>query len=276
MRIESWQHDGLTFEATDSGPLDGPIVVLLHGFPQRRTCWRQVAALLNDRGVRTIAPDLRGYSPGARPKRRRDYRLPLLVGDVAALLECTGPAHLVGHDWGATVAWGTAATRQESVRSLTAVSVAHPRAFLGSMLRSTQLARSWYMGFFQIPFLPELMMRRPAAYRRSLSHAGMTEAQIEEYVEGVLADGALRGGLGYYRGLPLTWPLAAELGPVSVPTTMVWSDDDVALVRKGIDLTPRHVHADYDLVVLPGVSHWIPEEAPEALAQAILGRVEVG
>src|SRR5215213_5684608 len=126
-RLRSYRHDGLTFDVEDEGPLEGDPVVLLHGFPQRSTCWRLVVPLLHARGLRTYAPDQRGYSPSARPARRRDYRLERLVDDVLALVEAIGrPVHLVGHDWGAVVAWALASQRPDDVRTLTAVSVPHP------------------------------------------------------------------------------------------------------------------------------------------------------
>ena len=110
-RLTRFRHDGLVFDVRDEGPVDGDPVVLLHGFPERSTCWRDVAPLLHARGLRTYAPDQRGYSPGARPRRRRDHTIPKLVGDVVALIETIGrPVHLVGHDWGATVGWMVAAT----------------------------------------------------------------------------------------------------------------------------------------------------------------------
>ena len=107
-RLTAYRHEGLGFDVVDSGPVDGPVAVLLHGFPQRNTCWDGVRERLNKAGVRTVAPDQRGYSPGARPTGRRAYSMPHLVGDVLALLDelsvpgAQAPAHLVGHDWGPT------------------------------------------------------------------------------------------------------------------------------------------------------------------------------
>lgn len=271
-RITSYPRAGLEFDVLDEGPIDGDVVVLLHGFPQRAASWRSVTAILHGHGLRTLAPDLRGYSPRARPRRRRDYRTQLLADDVAALLELTGPAHVVGHDWGAVVAWATAATHPDVVRSLVAVSVGHPGAFLGSMLRSDQLLRSWYMGFFQLPGVPERVLSRPATARKVLRRAGMSHAMIDEFERDVVAAGALRGGLGYYRGLPLS-DLRASRKRVSAPTTMVWSDGDVALGRKGAAGSEKYVDADFRFAELPGVSHWIPDEAPEELAALILDRV---
>ncbi len=272
-RITSYSHDGLTFDVVDSGPIDGDVVVLLHGFPERASSWDAVSARLQAEGYRTLAPDQRGYSPGARPRGRRAYRVDLLVADVAALVERTGgPAHVVGHDWGAMVAWSLATARPELVRSLTALSVPHPSAFLHALTRSVQGLKSWYMLAFQIPFLPELVMsRRWAINRRVMRRTGMDDAGVDRFRSGILDHGALRGGLGWYRAMPFLDRSAPTR--VTVPTTMVWSDRDLFIGRASVEGSARFVDAPYELVVLPGVSHWIPTEAPRDAAAAILDRV---
>ncbi|MEQ6903186.1 alpha/beta fold hydrolase [Nocardioides sp. YIM 152588] len=268
-------NDGLTLGVLDDGPRGGEPIVLLHGFPERATSWRHVAPLLNDAGYRTLALDQRGYAAGARPPRRRDYRLPLLAGDVVALVEqAVGPdghAHVVGHDWGAAAAWATAALHPDRVRSLTAVSVPHPRAFLTAGLHSRQLLRSWYMAFFQVPRLPELLVGGDGG-ERLLTSFGMTADDLARFRSEVVEDGALPTALNWYRALPLTDP-RTSFGNVEVPTTMVWSDRDTAIDRWGVEHCNEYVDADFTFVELAGVSHWIPTQAPEALAEAILERV---
>src|ERR1700712_2275956 len=160
-RILEFTNDGLTFPVTDEGPLEGETVVLLHGFPQTSKSWDAVCAKLNESGYRTLRFDQRGYAPGARPKGRRPYRLSALTGDVAALVDQVGSkVHRVGHDWGSAVAWATAASKPELLKSLTAVSVGHPAAFQRSFLSSSQAFRSYYMLLFNIPRLPEAATRR--------------------------------------------------------------------------------------------------------------------
>lgn len=270
-RLTSYTRDGLVFDLRDEGPEDGDVVVLLHGFPQRASCWDEVLPALHAAGLRTIAPDQRGYSPGARPPRRRDYRLAELEADVVTLLELVGrPVHLVGHDWGAVVGWCVAAHHPALLRTWTAVSVPHPAAMFRSFLTSGQLLRSWYMGLFQLPLVPELQLGSPWA-ERVLRAGGMPAAAVDRYRSEIVDHGALPGALGWYRALPLSDP-RTSLSSVRVPTTMVWSDGDVALGRAGAELTERHVRAPYELVVLAGVSHWVPEQAPDALAEAILAR----
>ena len=273
-RITQFRHAGFTFDVIDSGPIDGTPVVLLHGFPQRATSWGAVSEHLHAQGMRTYALDQRGYSPGARPRSRFGYKITGLVSDVKALIDEIGqPVHLVGHDWGAGVAWAVAAHHPTSLRSLTAVSVAHPGAFLKSMLSSSQILKSYYMLLFQIPFLPEwLLSRKDGPGEKLLRAAGMSRPMIETFRTEIIADGALKGGLGYYRSMFLA---PGEFSRrVSVPTTYVWSDGDAALVRRGAELTPQFVTGPYELEVYAGASHWIPDELPAELAASITKRVQ--
>lgn len=273
MRLTSLAHDGLRLDVLDEGPEDGPPVVLLHGFPQRASCWGAVSARLHEEGFRTLAPDQRGYSPGARPTGRRAYAVPRLVGDVVALIDAAGegPVHLVGHDWGAVVAWALAAERPDLVHTLTTVSVPHPQAFVRSMGRSRQLLRSWYFLPFNVPGLVEqLATRAPGRFAAMLEGTGMTPSMAREVLTDVVEYGALSGALSWYRALPVSRP--AGVGRVRVPTTHVWSTGDVTLDRVGAELTGEWVDAPYRLEILEGVSHWVPELAPDALAAIIVDR----
>ena len=274
-RIREFANDGFTFTVVDDGPLDGEIVVLLHGFPQTSKSWDEVSARLNRDGYRTLRFDQRGYAPEARPRGRSAYRLSALVGDVVALIHAAGsPVHVVGHDWGAAVAWGAAANHPSLVRTLTAVSVPHPSAFTRSMLSSFQLLRSYYMLVFQFPWLPEAVARRyPKVFERFLAGSGMAAEGIEQVRADIVVGGALSGGLGWYRALPFGNP--NYVGKVSVPTTYVWSTRDVALGRRGAELTERYVTGPYRLEIVDG-SHWIPDQQPDRLADMIDERAKAG
>lgn len=271
-RITEYRRGPWTFDVIDEGPADGDPVILLHGFPQRASNWDRAARLLHERGLRTIAPDQRGYSPRARPRRRRDYRQSELVADVVALIDELGAQRVdvVGHDWGAAVAWTLAANHPGRVRTLTAISVPHPGAFLRAMPRG-QILRSWYMLVFQLPWLPEKLlgagMRRPGfAVRMGLP------ADHDDRLADIVDSGALNGALNWYRGMPIPDP-AVRMRKVTVPTTYVWSDGDPALGRAGARLCASWVDAPYEFEALTGANHWLPENRPREVAEAILRRV---
>jgi pimeloyl-ACP methyl ester carboxylesterase len=271
-RIERFRRGNLTFEVIDSGPMNGTPVVLLHGFPQRGNAWDAVASRLNDAGFRTLAPDQRGYSPGARPRGRFAYRVKEIVADAVALIDHIGsPVHLAAHDWGAMIGWATAARHPERVASLTAISVGHPRAFFRALVTSDQFRRSYYMAVFQIPILPERTLSKPGGRgQRILRDIGMSDEGLGQFRREIVGDGALRGGLNWYRSLPLL--SAKDLASVSVPTTFVWSDDDAVLGRRMAELTARHVTGPYEMAEVSG-THWLLEERPDDVAEAIIKRV---
>ena len=271
--MERYTRDGLVFDVRDAGPPDGPVVVLLHGFPQRNDSWSAVIDRLTAAGYRCLAPNQRGYAPGARPPRRRDYRMSELVADIGALIDASGAqrVHLVGHDWGAAVAWGVAAELPERLATVSPVSVPHPAAFLKSFVTSRQGLASWYMGFFQLPWLPEWLLTRGngAVAAKTLRRSGQTAAAAERDAQAMTEPGALTGGLNWYRGLPMS-NLRDSNQKISVPTMYVWSDDDIALKPKAARNTARYVDADYRFEIMSGVSHWIPDTEPDRLADLLL------
>ena len=277
--MDTFSRDGLRFDVHDAGPDQGDIVVLLHGFPQQSSSWDAVVPALHAAGLRTLAPDQRGYSPGARPRGRRAYRVDELVADVAALVEAAGgaPVHVVGHDWGAIAAWAFASQRPDLTRTLTALSVPHPAAFLGAMGSSRQALASWYMAAFQLPGLPERYLdpATPGGRARlvaQLVHAGQTRERAERDVTGLGDRAGLAGGLAWYRALPFSSPGQTRTR-VTVPTTFAWSDGDVAITRRAAELCERWVTGTYRFEVLEGVSHWIPDERPDTVAALVLDRI---
>ena len=269
--MDTFRNDGLTFDVRDGGPSDGEPVVLLHGFPQDSTAWTSVEPLLHGNGFRTLAPDQRGYSPMARPRGRAAYRLRQLTDDVLALLDAAElrSAHVVGHDWGAAVAWALAAWHPDRISTLTAISVPHPAAMQKAMLTSDQALRSSYMALFQLPVLPEraLLAGGGAALRQMLSHAGLPDDVVRHYATRMREPGALTSALGWYRAMP--WNARDRIGRVRVPTLHLWSTGDAYLGRAGTEATARFVDAPYRLEVLQGVNHWIPELAPDVVADLV-------
>jgi pimeloyl-ACP methyl ester carboxylesterase len=284
--LTSFRRDGLVFDVVDEGPRDqareGSVVVLLHGFPQRANSWSAVSPLLTAAGFRVLAPDQRGYSPRARPRGRAAYAMRELVADVVALIDAadSGPVHLVGHDWGAAVGWAVATLHPERLCTFTAVSVPHPQAMVRSLTQSNQLLKSWYVAALQAPCLPELTVRWwPGWVEANLRRSGMEDAAITRFRHEIVADGAFASAINWYRAIPFGGPSATQSADrlIRVPTTLVWSDQDVAITRCPVDLCAHFIHpnfrADYRLVVLPGVDHWIPEHAPGRLTESILRRI---
>lgn len=275
--MESFANDGLTFDVRDGGPRHADdAVVLLHGFPESPASWDAVAPRLHDAGVRTLAPTLRGYTPGARPRSRSAYRIERLVGDVVALLDAAGVdrGHVVGHDWGGGIAWAVATAVPDRVASLTVLSTPHPDSLPRALVRSNQALRSWYMLAMQIPVLPELLLSR-AVRRRGLGSIGLPEDVARGYAEALSDRESVRGMIGPYRGLFVPAPRgAARLpsGPVRVPTTYVWGNRDPFLGRTAAEETARFCAADYRFVELDA-GHWLPERHAEAVSDEILARI---
>ncbi len=268
---------GYEFDVFEDGPENGMPIVLLHGFPQHSGQWAAVIPALHEAGLRTIAINQRGYSPGARPVDPTDYALSECVADVLSIMDALGRAsfHLVGHDWGAAVAWGVASAAPQRVLTLTAISVPHGRA-LSQALRdpgSDQRERSAYMFVFADldNAVPMLLDEDAKRLRRLFTGSGMTDEQVERYVGPMRDPAALRGALTWYTAA--IQRLSAPPGPIEVPTTLLWSNGDIALGRTAAEATKQFVTADYRFIELDGITHWIPDQAPRETAEAILQRV---
>ena len=268
--MDTFQRDGLEFDVRDTGPRNGGVVVLLHGFPQDSSAWDAVTPALHEAGLRTLAPDQRGYSPKARPPWRSAYRSGEGAADVVALLDAAevGRAHVVGHDWGGAAAWATAGFHRDRVASLTVLSAPHPAALLYSFTHSAQALRSWPMGLFQLPVLPELLARR--TLRAALLRSGLPAEYADRYVERMGGPGALTGALNWYRGIPASLRTPVPSSPV--PTTYAWGRRDCTLGRAAAEATARHALGTYRFVELDA-GHWLPETRPREVAALVLDRV---
>jgi pimeloyl-ACP methyl ester carboxylesterase len=272
-RITSFSRDGLRFDVTDAGPLDGDVVVLLHGFPTDRTSWDRIATRLHVAGLRTLAPDQRGYSPTACPPDRDAYRLDELVGDVLGLVEASGRerVHLVGHDWGGALAWLVAGNHPTRIASLTVLSTPHPAAMSRAWRSGTEQKRkSWYMAAFQVPWVPERFLA--ATFHSLMARSGLPTADRRRYAARLAHADALTGPLNWYRAARHS---RVGAHPVEVPTTYVWGSRDPFLGRTAAELTREHVTGDYELVELDA-GHWLPETRDGESAAAILHRIARG
>jgi pimeloyl-ACP methyl ester carboxylesterase len=269
----------MVFEALAAGPDGGRPVVLLHGFPQTAWSWHHQLEALAARGMRALAFDQRGYSPGARPSEVSSYRVDALVGDVMAVADTLGLERfdLVGHDWGAIVAWASAGLHPERIRSLAAVSVPHPAAFAEALggRDPDQAGRSSYIEVFRRPGqVAERILLGPdgkgEGLRAMFAASGMPpdQPEIEVFVTAMTEPGALTAALNWYRAAERS--MGSALGPVEVPTLFVWSTEDVAIGRAAAEACAQWVSGQYRFEVLGGVSHWIPETAPQALNRLLV------
>lgn len=267
--------NGLTFDVEDSGG-EGQPVLLLHGFPQDHTSWNSLVGPLREAGYRTIAPDQRGYSPGARPQGTKAYRLGEMVGDALAILDSLGieRAHVVGHDWGGAVAWGLGASAADRVLTLTVLSTPHPAAMQKAVLRSTQGLRSWYMGMFQVPGLAETLMA-PGRPMWTALMRGLPSEAAERYSRNAQDSKARRAMLQWYRAVPgeVISP-SVKWRRIEVPTLYIWGERDPALGAKAAHATAEYVSGAYTFVALPGQGHWLPERAADEVAPLLVKHLQ--
>jgi pimeloyl-ACP methyl ester carboxylesterase len=264
----------LVFDALVSGPETGPLVLLLHGFPETSWSWRGQLPALAAAGYRAVAPDQRGYSPRARPAAVDAYRTEPLVADVLGIADRLGAErfHLVGHDWGGAVAWQVAGRHPDRLRSLAVLSTPHPAAF-SRALRGTaggdQAERSSYMTFFRSPEATGQMLADDAAMLRGLyAGSGLPADDAAHYLDALGTPAALDAALNWYRAADIT--LVEGLGPITTPTLYMWSTDDVALGREAAEATAACVEGPYRFEVLEGVRHWIGETATEDCNRLLL------
>jgi pimeloyl-ACP methyl ester carboxylesterase len=267
MRIDV---NGMNIAVEVSGPEDGPAVVLLHGFPDSGRLWRYQVPALVDAGLRVIVPDQRGYGQTDRPADVAAYGIPFLVGDIMGVLDALGVAraHVVGHDWGAAVAWAFASLVPDRVERLVALSVGNPAAFAGAGLE--QREKSWYMLLFQFEGVAEQWLTNDDwANFRDWSRHPDTAAVIEELV----ATGSLTPGLNWYRAnIPpesLVGP-PLELPPVQAPTMGVWSSGDIALLESQMVDSAKFVTGEWRYERLDGPGHWMQLEAPDAVNRLLV------
>jgi len=269
-RLTEWHHDGLTFDVRDSGPLDGPAVLCLHGFPQDGTAYDEVARLLAAGGHRVLVPDQRGYSAGARPHGREKYGLRHLTRDATALLDAAGvdDAVVVGHDWGGAVAWALASRYAERVTALVALSTPHPAALRQVAFASSQALRSSYMALFQLPFLPEAVLTGAGGrlLELGLRRSGLPADVARHYAARLREPGAATAALDWYRAAAR----GERWGPgrVAVPTTYLVGRHDPFFSGVAVRRTADLVTGPFRLVELDA-GHWLPEQEPGAVVDAV-------
>jgi pimeloyl-ACP methyl ester carboxylesterase len=248
---------------------DGRPVLLLHGFPDTGRLWRYQIPALVEAGFKVIVPDLRGYGKSDKPDSVEAYALPFLAGDVLSVLADAGEskAHVVGHDWGAAVAWGLGSLAPESVDHLAVLSVGFPSGFLSTL---EQLEKSWYMLLFQFPGVAERWLSESDWHNfKWWSRHPDADAAIAD----LEANGSLTPGLNYYRAniTPESWVgPTPEIPRVQAPTMGLWSSNDMALMETQMIDSGKSVSGPWRYERLEGPGHWIPLEAPDRVNQLLL------
>lgn len=250
---------------------EGPLVVLLHGFPQFHHMWRHQIPALVEAGYRVVAPDMRGYNLSEKPDGIEHYRIEELARDVEQLILERGEekAVVIGHDWGAIVAWFVAMQHPGRVEKLGILNVPHPARFLDGLTMPGQFLRSFYVFLFQVPRLPEKLLSAGgfavlrAGFRRDPVRPGAISARdVERYVEALSRPGALAAAINYYRALFRSpSETRALLRKIEAPTLVIWGEKDVFLSRELAEPGPLWV-PNLRVERLPDASHWVAEDRP--------------
>ena len=258
----------------------GPLILLLHGFPECWYAWRYQLPALAEAGYRVVAPDLRGYNLSDKPRGVHAYRMECFIGDVKGLIQTLGEdrAVVVGHDWGGVIAWQLAISEPQMVKKLIILNAPHPQRYLEALKTPGQLLRSWYVLFFQLPWLPELMIRsfgfaglRQRLLNEPVHADAFDEVTVKVYQRALAQPGALTAALNYYRAgfRSLVRGLRPNIQPIEMPTLVIWGEQDRYL---GADLLEGLEPWVKDLTVerFADASHWVQAEVPERVNERML------
>jgi len=270
--------NGLRFHALAAGPVDGRLVLMLHGFPETSHGWRHQIPALAEAGFRVVAPDQRGIGGSSKPEGIAAYGLHHLVADIVAIVHALGRrrAQVVGHDWGGVVAWALAQQHADVVERVAILDAPHPAAFSAWMRRHpSQWFKSGYMAFFQLPWLPERLLRADdfrllqKALLESSRPGTFTPGDLAAYRSAWAQPGALTGMLNWYRALRLPRPLTAGQARVGVPVRLMWGDRDAALEAGLADASIAWCDAG-EVIHFPEATHWLPAEEPARVNALLL------
>lgn len=278
--------DGVRLHYVEAGPSAGPVIVMLHGFPESWYSWRKQIPPLAAAGYRVLAPDMRGVGDSDRPRATSAYTLDRLADDVAGVMRAAGVAHatIVGHDWGAAVAWRLAQRDRALVRRLVALNGPHPGRFAHALRDPRQLARSAYMLAFLAPGLPERLLAAGdfALLRRALTYGGVpgafSDADIDHYRQGWLRPGALTGALAPYRALPsqLRAIRSARAGvPIAAPALVIWGKRDSYLRPSLADPGPAAA-GSVRIERVVEAAHFVHADAPARVNALLLAFMRAG
>jgi pimeloyl-ACP methyl ester carboxylesterase len=265
--------NGVTLTGVEAGPRNGDSIVLLHGFPDFWYSWRYQIPALADAGFHVLAPNLRGYATSSKPPRVRDYTIDVLARDMVELIDrkCDGRAHVVGHDWGGGIAWFLAMEHPEHIDRLAILNAPHPLAFRREFLRTSQWLRSWYMLFFQLPWIPEMLLRfnDHALLRRALrTGPAHNKRDTQRYLAELTRPQALESMINYYRALVRTDAIQL-LRRIDHPTILLWGDRDPYLVR-ALSSGLHGAVSRLKVMRFLNAGHWVHHEEVALVNQQLL------
>lgn len=269
----------LRFEVLTCGDQSSDrLALLLHGFPEHAYSWRYQMPVLANLGYKVWAPNQRGYGNTTRPKERDAYQLDRLLEDVVALIDASGArtVTLLSHDWGGIVGWFFALRQVRPLERFIVMNLPHPRRFADALKHKSQRKRSRYAAFFQLPWLPEFLFRMRGAkaigdafYGMAVDKSRFPDEVLDVYRQAALAPGALTAMLNWYRANLFEGTFDLDFPVLETPTLMVWGEEDAAL---GVEMTDRtdELVRDFTLRRIPNVSHWVQQEAPEAVNEIVV------
>ena len=276
IRTEFVKANGLNFEVDKCGAGE-KFAICLHGFPEHSYSWRNQLPLLAELGYTVWAPNLRGYGNSSRPTTVKDYLIDHLIADVASLIDASGAKStlIVGHDWGGAIAWIFALQAIRPIERLIVMNFPHPSLFLGRLMKWPQIVKSWYIFFFQIPKIPEILLglwdAKPIGdilYHMAVDKSRFPDNILEIYRKNASQPGALTAMINYYRAFFKTKPFSEKRREMNLnlerPVLMIWGEKDMALGKELTYGTEKLV-TDFTVRYLPNVSHWVQQEAPETV-----------
>lgn len=251
-------------------------MLFLHGFPECWYSWRhQIPEFAQT--YKVVAVDLRGYNDSDKPEGQAAYRMPEFIADIKGMIKALGYEQciLVGHDWGGIIAWHFAYAHPDMLKQLIILNAPHPALFSQKLFTSGQWLRSWYMLFFQVPFLPEFLIQLGDFKALEMAFLGMavrksafTKEDLDFYKDAFAKRGALTASLNYYRNALQQTLTERNWQTLYVPTLMIWGEEDIALDKELTDGVETYVH-DFQIQYIPNCSHWVQQEQPELVNQYI-------
>ncbi len=275
IEFKNIETNGVTLRTALAGPERGEPIILLHGFPDHWMAWRKQIGPLAEAGYRVIVPDQRGYNLSSKPSGPRNYKYPLLIDDIVGLAKALGydRFNLIGHDWGAAVAWGIALKSPLNVKKLIIINAPIPCVFREFMKKNVrQMRRSWYMGFFQIPILPELSIKRQFKKLVDKVIPGLSPEEKTQYLEALNQPRALTCMLNWYRAIKFYEPKPHEQLNVVVPTLILWGKKDRYLRPELAELSRDKCDMG-KLVLFDKAGHWVMVEEAERVNELILNQL---